>query len=348
MAHGILLLSGGLDSTLAGKLLLQMGVKIEAITFVSPFCQCGPKSLGCSAAKLAAEQLGIGVRTFACGEEYLATIKNPRFGRGKNMNACIDCRIHMFSRAREYMIECGADFVATGEVLGERPMSQHRRAMDTIARESGLAERIVRPLCAQLLPPSLPEQSGIIDRAQLKAIQGRRRLPQFQLAKELGLKDFLCPAGGCLLTDKEFAARFAELLEKEPNFDMKDARLLRYGRHFRLPGGAKAVVGRNEEENLIIEKATRSGDFLLLPLNDVPGPTVLCRGNSAEAEVEIAAGLLATYITRPDSEFDVEVRHGPGGADVSYTIQVTRLARETAEDWRISAARRRRLKVQEV
>ena len=344
MAKAILLLSGGLDSTLAGKLLLQMGIEVEAVNFFSPFCNCTPKSAGCSAAKSAADQLGIPVRAFACGQDYLEAMKRPRFGRGKNMNACLDCRIHLFSRAREYMLECNADFIATGEVLGERPMSQHRRAMEIIARESGLADHIVRPLCAQLMPPSQPEREGLVDREQLLAIQGRRRLPQIALAKELGIKDYLCPAGGCLLTDKEFAARFKELLEHDPGFGLNDAKLLRYGRHFRLPGGTKAVVGRNEEENLVLERAAQTADLLLVPLN-VPGPSVLCRGESAEQEVAPAAGLLAAYMTKPGPVYDMEVRHGNG-----ERINITKahsLGKNRAAQWRICAAQAGR-KIQEM
>jgi len=196
MAKAILLLSGGLDSTLAGKLLLEMGIEVEAVNFTSPFCQCTPRSLGCSAAKRAAEQLGISVRVFACGADYLEVIKHPRFGRGSGMNPCLDCRIYMFSRARTYMAETGADFIATGEVLDERPMSQRRQAMEIIEYESGLSGFIVRPLCARLLPPSIPEQKGVVDRQKMKDFQGRRRRPQFDLASAFGLKDYLCPAGG--------------------------------------------------------------------------------------------------------------------------------------------------------
>jgi tRNA U34 2-thiouridine synthase MnmA/TrmU len=284
--------------------------------------------------------LEIPVRVFACGREYLEVIKHPRFGRGKNMNPCIDCRIHMFSRAKEYMHERGADFVATGEVLGERPMSQRKKAMETIARESGLDGRIVRPLSAQLLPPSLPEQEGLVDRQRLKAIQGRRRLPQFELARELKIEDYLCPAGGCLLADKEFAARFAELLEREPDFGLSDARLLRLGRHFRLPGATKVVVGRNEDENSVIENMVRPGDILLMP-HTASGPSVLCRGKNAEREVHLAASLLTAHITKPGEEFEVEVRPGAGEKDGIYIILSGRLVKEAIAQWRISSAGRK-------
>jgi tRNA U34 2-thiouridine synthase MnmA/TrmU len=335
MAKAILLLSGGLDSTLAGALLIELGIEVEGINFVSPFCQCTPKSLGCPASKRAAEQLGIPVRVFACGPEYLETIKRPRFGRGRGVNACIDCRIHMFKQARQYMIEQGADFVATGEVLGERPMSQHRQAMDTIERESGLEDLIVRPLSAQLMRESLPERTGLVDRRKLKAIQGRRRLPQFELARELGIDDYLCPAGGCLLTDRDFAARFRDLFEREPGFGIDDARLLRYGRHFRLSAGTKVIVGRNEEESTHIERATRPEDVLLVP-HGTTGPSVLCRGVEDPGDITVAAGIMAAY-TKGGIRIDVEVKDHQIGDEPEIIRDVQPINKAVVAGWRVGA-----------
>ena len=330
MAKALLLLSGGLDSTLAGKLLLELGIEVDAINFVSPFCCCTPKTLGCSAAKAAAEQLGIEVRVLATGAEYLETIKHPRFGRGSGMNPCLDCRIHMFTRTRELLAEYGADFVATGEVVGERPMSQRREAMALIERESGLSGLIVRPLCAKLLPPSLPEQQGLVDRERMLSIQGRGRRPQMQLADDLGIKDWLCPAGGCLLTDPEFAVKFRDLLEHDPDFDAADARLLRHGRHFRLPGGAKVIVGRDDQDNAAIERAARPGDALLTPV-DVPGPSVLCREPFCDDDVQTAAALLAAY-SKNGQAMDVRVNG-------DRTIEgVTAANRDDAAPWRVASA----------
>lgn len=334
MTKAILLLSGGLDSTLAGKLLLDMGIEVEAINFVSPFCQCTPKSLGCSAAKRSAEQLGIDVRVFACDEDYLEKIKHPKFGRGSGVNPCLDCRIYIFSRAGAYMRENGADFLATGEVLGQRPMSQRKRAMEIIDRESGFEGFILRPLSAQLMPPSIPEQKGLVDRDKLKAIQGRKRQPQIELADELGIKDYLCAAGGCLLTEKEFSARFRDLLEHEPDFRMNDARLLRLGRHFRLPSSAKVVVGRNESENNAIERSTRPGDILLIP-QIVPGPSVLCRKSSGDDDIMLAAGLLATF-TKGEAGVDIEVS-GKGDGKKRILKSVDPLSRSDVDQWWISA-----------
>jgi len=302
----VLLLSGGLDSILAGRLLLEQGIAVEALNFTSPFCNCTPKSFGCSAAKQAAEQLGIPVTIRACGDAYLEIMKHPRFGRGSGMNACLDCRIHLFARAKEFMAEINAAFVATGEVLGERPMSQRRDAMDTIEREAGLEGYIVRPLSAQHFKPSVPEIQGWVNREHLLDFQGRGRKPQIELAEAFGIRDYPCPAGGCLLTDKIFAIKFRELLEQEPGFGLRAARLLKYGRHFRLPGGAKVILGRNAQENSFLEHQARPGDVLLTP-RDVPGPTALIPGQDAEGEAETAARILTAYTKTLEKQIWVQI-----------------------------------------
>ncbi len=333
MAKAVLLLSGGLDSTLAGKLLIEMGIEVEAINFISPFCRCTPKSLGCSAAQKAAKQIGIPVKVCAVGNDYLEIIKQPQFGRGKGMNPCLDCRIHFFSHAKEYMRACGADFVATGEVLGERPMSQRRHSMELIERKSGLTGFVLRPLSARLFPPTIPEKKHLVDRNRLLAIQGRCRTPQFELAEKLGIKEYLCPAGGCLLTDPEFSARFKDLLEHDPGFSFNDANLLKQGRHFRLPSGSKAVVGRNESENKLIENLARTEDIQIVP-KDLPGPTVLCRGIVSYNDILIAAGLVATY-TKSGTTMDIEIK-SPTRRENGHNIRnVKPLDKNIISKWRI-------------
>ncbi len=329
MAKALLLLSGGLDSTLAGRLLLGLGVQVEAVNFTSPFCRCTPKSLGCSAARKAADQLGIPVRVFGTGADYLEMVKHPRFPRGSGVNPCIDCRIMIFSRAGRHMAEVGADFIATGEVLGERPMSQRLEAMRLIERESGLAGKVLRPLSARLLEPSEPEKSGLVDRSRLLSIQGRSRQPQIQLARELGITDYLCPAGGCLLTDKEFAARFRDMMEHEPGFGLREARLLSVGRHFRIPSGSKVIVGRNQEENQAMAAAQAAGEALVAPAV-VPGPSALCRPESAET----AAALVAAY-TEGGMTIDVVVRGSAGGVCQMASVQPA--LRASAAAWRVGS-----------
>ncbi|UCE96119.1 MAG: hypothetical protein JSV51_00455, partial [Candidatus Bathyarchaeota archaeon] len=197
------LLSGGLDSTLAVKLIQQQGIDVAAINFTSPFCLCGKG--GCGAAKVA-EQLKIPLKTINVGNDYLKILRNPKHGYGKNMNPCIDCRIFMFKRAKEFAKEVGASFIITGEVLNERPMSQRRKALDLIEEEAGLKGQVLRPLSAKLLPATEGERKGWFDRRKLLDIRGRSRKRQIELANEFTLKDYPCPAGGCLLTYKEFAA----------------------------------------------------------------------------------------------------------------------------------------------
>jgi tRNA-uridine 2-sulfurtransferase len=308
MAKAILLLSGGLDSTLAGKLLIEMGFTVEAFNVVSPFCRCTPHTLGCSAASHAAAQLGIPIHMHNAGQEYMEIIKKPRFGRGKNMNPCIDCRIHLFSKAKKFMEEREADFIATGDVLGERPMSQNHRSMELIESEAGLAGLILRPLSAQLLEPTIPEKEGIVDRSRLLAISGRRRTPQFELAESLGIKDYLCPGGGCLLTDPCFARRIKELFTVEPQCTLHDIVLLRYGRHFRLASGTKVIVGRNEQENEIIESKARKGDVVIKPEN-VPGPTAVSIASSAEESIMFAARSVAAYIKGGSRIEQIRIEH---------------------------------------
>jgi tRNA U34 2-thiouridine synthase MnmA/TrmU len=320
VAKAILLLSGGLDSVLAGKMLLEMSVEVEAVTFTTPFCQCQ------GAARTAAEQLAVPLRIVECQQNYLETMKHPKFGFGANANACIDCHLFFLRQAKVLLEAEGVDFLATGEVLGERPMSQRREAMELIEREAGLEGRIVRPLSGQLLPPTEAERRGLIRREQLGAIQGRCRQPQFAMAAKFGITEYQTPAGGCLLTDPEFSQRFRDLLEHEPEFGVSDAALLRYGRHFRLPSGAKVVCGRNAAENPIIEGSWREGDRLLVPGVGGIGPSVLCRGARGEEDVALAAGILRAYAKAAPG---VAVRDPRSGAE--EVVAVTGEGAERAE-----------------
>ncbi len=200
------LLSGGLDSTLAVKIIIEQGIEVIALNFMSPFCACTAKSAGCkSEAMKVSKAFGIQIKPVFLGEEYLEMIKNPKHGYGRALNPCVDCRIMMFKKAGQFMKESGASFVFTGEVLGQRPMSQRKDTMRIIEKESGLEGLIVRPLCARLLPETIPEKEGIVDRNQLLRIQGRSRKEQIKMAENLQIQDYPCSAGGCLLTEKGFA-----------------------------------------------------------------------------------------------------------------------------------------------
>ncbi len=242
----IALLSGGLDSILALKMTLDQGFEVVALNMKTPFCTC--ESKGKCYSQLAAERFGVPIRRVYGGEDYLEIVKNPKHGYGKNMNPCIDCRIFLFAKAKEIMEKEGADFVFTGEVLGERPMSQRREAMSLIERESGLKGRVLRPLSARLLEPTVMEEDGTVDRSKLLDIKGRSRKPQLALARKYRIDDFPTPAGGCLLTDENFAGKVRESF-KHGEDSLRHMILLKVGRHFRAPTGARIIGGRNQEEN---------------------------------------------------------------------------------------------------
>ncbi len=246
----IALLSGGLDSTLALKLILDLGFEVIGLNLKTPFCTCDGKEGVCYSSKYA-DEFGIKLIRIFGGEDYLELIKNPKHGYGRNLNPCIDCRIYLFRKAKEVMEKEGAGFIFTGEVLGERPMSQRLDAMRLIEKESGLQGKVLRPLSARLLDPTLPEKEGLIDRTKLLNIRGRSRKLQIQLAQIYQIKDYPCPAGGCLLTDENFARRLKDSFQHGED-SLRHISLLKLGRHFRLPSGAKFIAGRNQEENNLI------------------------------------------------------------------------------------------------
>src|SRR5512136_2626487 len=231
----IALLSGGLDSTLAVKVLLEQGIEVHALNFTSPFCTCTSKKSGCkSEAVRVAEEFHIPIKVVHKGIDYLEIVRNPKHGYGKGMNPCIDCRIFLLKKARDYMAESGADFVITGEVLGQRPMSQRRDTLRVIERESGLEGLLLRPLSAKHFDPTIPEKEGWVDRSRLLAIQGRSRKEQMQLANDLDVKNYPCPAGGCLLTEISFVSKVKDVFAHATDLDPRDFRLLKLGRHFRI------------------------------------------------------------------------------------------------------------------
>jgi tRNA-uridine 2-sulfurtransferase len=284
------MLSGGLDSSLAVKLIKDQGIQVVAVKFTSPFCQCDSGGR-CHAAHLA-QELGIRFINVPKGEDYLEVVREPKHGRGSGMNPCIDCRIFMLRTAKEMMEQLGAQFIFTGEVLGQRPMSQHMDAMRIIEREAGLEGRLLRPLSAKLLPETEAERMGWIDRSKLLDIQGRSRKRQIGLADEIGLHDYPCPAGGCLLTSKEFSIKLADHLEHRPaKLTMKDIAVLKVGRHFRIMG-QKTVVGRNQKENETLRGHSGSFAYLLEPVSTV-GPVCL-----TEAEDDVLLDRIASIVAR--------------------------------------------------
>ncbi len=329
------LLSGGLDSTLATRIMKKLGFEVIILNFMSPFCTCTRNDHGCkSEAKRLADELGAPVRLEFMGEKYIDMVKNPVHGYGKNMNPCVDCRIMMFKRAKEVMEEEGAAFVYTGEVVGQRAMSQKMDRMHLIERESGLAGRLVRPLCAKLLPPTIPEKEGLIDREQMLAIHGRSRKPQIQIAKEeFGMTENLCSGGGCLLTDASFSKRMKDLVIHDDDASVKDARLLRVGRHFRLSEELKVIVGRNEGENEQIEKMASADDFLFYPM-EVNGPVALVKGKLGRDAIDAIGSITARYCSGVNGS-PVKIKYQRKKDDSAWQVEVAPMVEENIEKLRL-------------
>ncbi len=304
--HAVALLSGGLDSSLAVKMMIDQGIAVTAVHFTSPFCNCTSRNAGCrnQAVKVAYE-FGVPIRVIHKGMDYMRIVQNPPHGHGRGMNPCIDCRIYILKKVKEMMAGIGASFVVTGEVLGQRPMSQHRAAIRNIEKESQLEGRILRPLSAQHFPPTLPDQQGIVDRQKLLSFSGRSRKPQIDLAEKLGVKDYPCPAGGCLLTDPVIAGRLRDLFAYVPAYDLADLHLLKIGRHFRLNPELKIILGRNKLENEQIQAFAKAGSVLFKPF-DFRGPTCLASG-SLETQTEGMIGeMMAKYSQEERTQYQIK------------------------------------------
>jgi len=311
------LFSGGLDSMLATRLMVEQGIEVHALNFLTIFCTCTSKGCMHQATK-AAKELGVPLKVMNITQEYMEVVKKPKYGRGRGMNPCIDCRVFTFRKARSFMEEIGAGFIITGEVLGERPMSQRRGAMEIIERESGLQGLIVRPLCARLFEPSIPEKTGIVDRDKLLDIQGRRRETQIALAKEFGINDYPCPAGGCLLTDKGFSNKLKDLFKYDPQYDISDLHLLKVARQFRIKESLKLFVGRNQRENESLLTFSRPGDYIF-DVVDIPSPIGLVRGSVDEEDIPLISSILARYSDGKSNDLEVSYRVFPSDELKSIT-----------------------------
>jgi len=320
------LLSGGLDSTLAVKLIADQGIKVEAINFVTPFCLC--RKGGCGAAEVV-KKFDIPLKIVSVGKDYLKIVRNPKHGYGRNMNPCIDCRIFMFKKAKRFAKEIGAYFIFSGEVLDQRPMSQHMRTLNIIEKEAGLEGKILKPLSAKLLPETEAEKRGWVDRERLLDIRGRSRKNQIELAKKFGITEYPCPSGGCLLTYRDFANKLRDLFEHKKRYSIKDVQLLKIGRHFRS-GKNKIIVGRNDNENKILLQLKTKDDYYF-ENQGYGSPITLLQGPKTKGAVKKAAFLTAYYSDQKVG--DVLVKFGEGSLDKSLIVSIP--SKEEVEQLRI-------------
>jgi hypothetical protein len=314
------LLSGGLDSTLAVKMMLDMGIEVEALNFTSPFCTCTGKNSGCkSEAVRVAQEFDIPIKVVHKGLDYLEIVRNPRHGYGKGVNPCVDCRIYLLRKAKEYMLESGADFIITGEVLGQRPMSQRRDTLRVIERESGLEGLLLRPLSAQHFEPTIPEKEGWVDRDRLLSIKGRSRKDLFSLADELDVKNYPCPAGGCLLTELSFVPKVKDIFEHSDELNLRDFTLLKIGRHFRIGDRSKVIIGRNEADNDLLE-AVRKPEEAAITWLDGNTPVGIIIGDQSDALNNLSARILLRYTkAEAGSSCRVELRVNSLEQQISVT-----------------------------
>jgi len=294
----VALLSGGLDSQLAVRMMQEQGFDVSAVAIKTPFCDfdCGR---GCGfEIRERADDLNVNLKTVYLGDEYIEMLKHPKYGTGAGFNPCIDCRAMMFEAAKKHMDEIGAEFIISGEVLGQRPMSQHAPALRTIEKESGLVGKIVRPLSAGLLPETDPEREGLIKRENLGMIKGRTRKNQLEMAKKYGIENPPNAGGGCLLTDPTFGIKAKDLFEHVETPTINDIDLLKIGRHFRLDEQTKFVVGRNKDENEMIKAIALPND-ILLEARDHVGPVSILRGKNVLQHVKFATSVTLRYSDAP-------------------------------------------------
>ncbi len=292
MTRCIALLSGGLDSMLAIRIMQEQGIEVEALNFKTMFTCCQDLSAQ------VARDLGVNLTIIGQEDDYLDLVRNPEYGYGKGANPCVDCRIYMFERAKKFMHQVDAQFIISGEVVGQRPMSQKRSDLDTISYQSGLEDLLLRPLSAKLLPPTKPEREGLVDREKLYGVQGRSRKFLIELAHKYNLKDIPTPSTGCSLTEPEFGSKVHDLIQIQVDDKPWDYDALNVGRHFRWNENTKVILGRDHQENLKLEYMHKMEDAtssaLIEPLS-FKGPTALVTGPANEDSISYALGLVYRY-----------------------------------------------------
>jgi tRNA-specific 2-thiouridylase len=315
------LFSGGLDSILSVKLIQNQGIDVTAFYFVLPFNYI-EKEEQINAVKTA-NKLNIPIEIFHGGKEYIEIVKKPIHGYGKNMNPCVDCKIFITKKAFAFMKKTGASFLFSGEVIGQRPMSQRKKILGTIEKEAGVEGFLLRPLSAKLLPITIPEEKGWIERKKLCDFEGKSRKPQIKLSKVLGITEYPSPAGGCLLTDLDFSIRLKDSLKFSED-TISELTLLNFGRHFRLESGAKLIVGRNERENQIIEKLADDND-LLIEGTGFGSPMALLKNSNNPEDINISASICVRYSKKRDKKsVKVAVRGKKGNISEKKIVPMDR------------------------
>lgn len=325
----VALFSGGLDSILAVKLIREQRIEVRGVNFKTPF-------FGLDKTCAAIKNLDIDLEIIDITQELLEILRNPKHGFGKNMNPCIDCHALMFKKAGEYMTRIGASFILSGEVLGERPMSQNRNSLNIIERESGFEGRILRPLSALLLAETIPEKEGLVERNKLLDISGRSRKRQIELAAKMGIEDYPSPAGGCKLTELAFSKRLRDLFTQGV-FSLEEIELLKLGRHFRLSRDIKLVVGRNKEENKQLLNFFQNEDFLFEAKN-LKGPvSLLKKGSKVNNElIDKSCRITARYCDRNEEENEeVDISYYSKSKELVRTMKVKPLIEDELEILRV-------------
>lgn len=327
MAKALAMISGGLDSILAAKLIKEQGIEVIGICFRSYFFSEE------SAIKMT-KQVGIPLVVVDFSPEHLDLVKNPKHGRGKNMNPCIDCHAMMMNYAGKLLDEYNADFIITGEVLNQRPMSQNRQALNIVKKESGFANKILRPLCAKNIDPTEMELNGLVDREKLLDISGRSRKAQMELAEKWGITEYPSPAGGCKLTEPNYALRLKDLLDNKDVVEEDELSLLRYGRHFRTKDNNKIIVARTKEESENIKKYVND-DYYSFHTTDFSGALVLLENNATQKDIELAARISVRY-SKGREEDAVKVKYGQYGSKLENIIEVCPINDKELEQYMIS------------
>lgn len=323
----VALISGGLDSMLAVKAIQVQGIHVEGINFYTGFCHSGHTSAirnpkGGKAlrndALWVAEQLGVALHIIDIVEPYKNILLNPKYGYGKNVNPCLDCKIFMVQQAYQWMLENDFDFIITGEVIGQRPKSQRSATMPMIAQESGAEDRLLRPLCAKLLPPTLPEREGWVNRDALYDFKGRNRKPQLGLAASFAIDEFAQPAGGCcVLTDENYTRRLQDMWQHRNtrDYDMEDIILLKAGRHLRLEPHYKIIIARDESESNFLTGYRKQ--FIHMQALEHRGPMILIEGQPSTEDLQTCARIAGRFCSgREEKEVKINLYYIDGQSEI--------------------------------